>query len=99
MCFPSTGQTRPDPPAPLLPQRDRFVLEAGDVGQIAVQGSLVDHEYTFERDGSRIAEVSKRWVRVGDTDRVSKPGADIALTLAATAAIDSMTWEGCRRSR
>jgi uncharacterized protein YxjI len=25
--------------------------------QIAVQGNLVDHEYRFERDGSRIAEV------------------------------------------
>ena len=62
----------------MLPLRDRFVLEAGDVGQIAVQGSLVDHEYTFERDGAKIAEVSKRWVRVRDTYGVSiEPGADV----------------------
>ena len=75
----------------MLPQRDRFVLEAGDVGQITVQGSLVDHEYTFERDGAKIAEVSKRWVRVRDTYGVSiEPGADVALILAATAAIDSL---------
>jgi uncharacterized protein YxjI len=43
--------------AMITPLRDRFVLEADDVGQIAVQGNLVDHEYRFERDGSRIAEV------------------------------------------
>ena len=40
-----------------LGETDLFVLEADDIGQIAVQGNLVDHEYRFERDGSRIAEV------------------------------------------
>jgi len=77
--------------AMITPLRDRFVLEADDVGQIAIQGNLVDHEYTFERDGATIAEVSKRWVRVRDTYGVSiEPGADVALILAATAAIDSL---------
>lgn len=57
-----------------------------------MQGNLVDHEYTFERDGTKIAQGSKRWVRVRDTFGVSgEPGADVVLILAATAAIDSMT--------
>ncbi len=78
--------------AMITPLRDRFVLEADDVGEISVQGNLVDHEYTFERNGAKIAEVSKRWVRVRDTFGVSiEPGADVVLILAATAAIDSMT--------
>ncbi len=78
--------------AMITPLRDRFVLEADDVGEISVQGNLVDHEYTFESNGAKVAEVSKRWVRVRDTFGVSvEPGADVALILAATAAIDSMT--------
>ena len=77
--------------AMITPLRDRFVLEADDVGQIAIQGNLVDHEYTFKRDSATLAEVSKRWVRVRDTYGVSiEPGADVALILAATAAIDSL---------
>ncbi len=78
--------------AMITPLRDRFVLEADDVGEISIQGNLVDHEYTFEHDGAKVAEVSKRWVRVRDTFGVSiEPGADVVLILAATAAIDSMT--------
>lgn len=77
--------------AAISPLRDRYTIEADDVGEIRVQGNLVDHEYTFERDGATIAEVSKRWVRVRDTYGVSiEPGADVALVLAATAAIDSL---------
>jgi uncharacterized protein YxjI len=78
--------------AMITPLRDRYVLEADDVGEISIQGNLVDHEYTFESNGAKIAEVSKRWVRVRDTFGVSiEPGADVVLILAATAAIDSMT--------
>jgi uncharacterized protein YxjI len=75
----------------ITPLRDRYVVEADDVGEIAVQGNIVDHEYTFERGGQKIAEVSKRWLRVRDTYGVEvSPGADAALILAATVAIDSM---------
>lgn len=78
--------------AMVTPLRNRYVLEADDVGEISVQGSLVDHEYTFEQRGRKVAEVSKRWVRVRDTFGVEvEPGVDVALILAATAAIDSMS--------
>lgn len=78
--------------AMITPLRDRFVLEADEVGEISIQGTLVDHEYTFEHDRAKIAEVSKRWVRVRDTFGVSiEPGSDVVLIHAATAAIDSMT--------
>ena len=78
--------------AAISPLRDRYVIEADDIGEIRAQGNLVDHEYTFERDGAKIAEVSKRWVRVRDTFGIEiEPGVDVALILAATAAIDSMS--------
>ena len=78
--------------AMITPLRDRYVIEADDVGEISVQGNIVDHEYTFEQSGRKIAEVSKRWLRVRDTFGVQvEAGADQVLVLAATAAIDSMS--------
>jgi uncharacterized protein YxjI len=77
--------------AMIAPLRERWTITADDLGEIAIQGNLVDHEYTFEHDGSKVAEVSKRWVRVRDTYGVEiQPGAPVALILAATAAIDEM---------
>jgi uncharacterized protein YxjI len=78
--------------AMISPLRERYTIEASDVGEIRAQGNLVDHEYTFESNGAKIAEVSKRWVRVRDTFGVEvAPGADVVLILAATVAIDSMS--------
>jgi uncharacterized protein YxjI len=77
--------------AMITPLRERWTLKADDVGEISVQGNLVDHEYTFEHDGAKVAEVSKRWVRVRDTYGVEiEPGVDVPLVLAAVAAIDDM---------
>jgi uncharacterized protein YxjI len=73
------------------PMPERFVVEADDVGTIDVRGDVVDHEYTFERDGQPIAQVSRRWMTVLDTFGVQvQPGADPVLVLAATAALDAM---------
>lgn len=77
--------------AMISPLRERWTIKADDIGEIAVQGNLLDHEYSFEHQGKKIAEVSKRWVRVRDTYGVQvEPGADTALVLAATIAIDGM---------
>ncbi len=88
---------RPGKPAATIkkalisPLRERWTIAADDVGEIAVQGNVLDHEYTFEQDGRKIAEVSKRWVRVRDTYGVEvQPGAEVPLLLAATVAIDAM---------
>ena len=75
----------------IAPLRERWVLEASDVGQIQIQGNILDHEYTFEAGGRKVAETSKRWLRVRDTYGVEiEPGADVVLILAATVAIDQM---------
>lgn len=77
----------------ISPLRDRWVVEADDLGEMRVQGNVVDHEYTFEtEDGRKIAETSKRWFRVRDTYGVEiDPSADAALVLAVTVAIDAMS--------
>jgi uncharacterized protein YxjI len=77
--------------AMITPLRERWTIKADDIGEIAVQGNLVDHEYTFEHNGTTIAEVSKRWVRVRDTYGVEvQPGTDVPLVLVATVAIDAL---------
>jgi uncharacterized protein YxjI len=77
--------------AMISPLRDRFVVDVPGGKDLDVHGNLVEHEYTIERDGSRIAEVSRRWFRVRDTYGVEvAPGENDVLMLAVTAVIDSM---------
>ena len=44
--------------------RDRFHVEVDGGKDLKVHGNIVDHEYEIERDGDKIAEVSKKWFRV-----------------------------------
>jgi len=73
------------------PLRERWIVKMEGGPDLHVQGNIVDHEYTIEGDGTRAAEVSKRWFRVRDTYGVEvSPDQDDALLLAVTAVIDSM---------
>ncbi|MER8186062.1 LURP-one-related family protein [Kitasatospora sp. NPDC094015] len=79
----------------LVGPRDRWRIKQEDGQDLTVQGNILDHEYTIERDGYKIAEVSKRWFRVRDTYGVDiGPGADQVSILAATVAIDAMAHPG-----
>jgi uncharacterized protein YxjI len=77
--------------AMIAPLRDRWYIETEDDGELRVRGNIVDHEYEIERDGEKIAEISKRWFRVRDTYGIEiAPGEDDALILAAAVCIDEM---------
>jgi uncharacterized protein YxjI len=74
------------------PLRERMSVAVENGPDLDVQGNLLDHEYSIEADGAKIAEVSKRWFRVRDTYGVEiAPGQNDVLVLAVTAVIDSMT--------
>ena len=76
------------------PLRERFAVEAANGASYDVKGNITDHQYEFERDGQKVAEVSKRWFAIRDTYGVEiGPNEDVALVLAATVAIDQMTHE------
>lgn len=52
-------------------------------------GDFLSHEYTFERGGGTVAEVSKRWLSLTDSYGVNvHAGKDNVLILAATVVID-----------
>ena len=77
--------------AMITPLRERWVIDMEDGPDLHAQGNFVDHEYNIERDGAKVAEVSKRWFRVRDTYGVEvAPDENDVLILAATAVIDTM---------
>jgi uncharacterized protein YxjI len=77
--------------AMLTPLRERWVAKVEDGPDLRVHGNVVDHEYTIERDGTKVAEVSKRWFRFRDSYGVEvAPGENDILILATTAVIDNM---------
>jgi len=77
--------------AMITPLRERWVIDVEGGQDLHAQGNFVDHEYTIERDGEKVAEVSKRWFRVRDTYGVEvAPGENDILILASTAVIDTM---------
>ena len=78
--------------AALTPLRERYSVDVRDGGDLRVQGNIVDHEYTIEGDGGKIAEVSKRWFRVRDTYGIEiSPGQDDVLLLAVSVCVDRMS--------
>jgi uncharacterized protein YxjI len=72
--------------------RDRFIVEVDDGNDLKVHGNIVDHEYDVDRDGDKIAEVSKKWFRLRDTYGVEiEHDADTVLVLAVTVAVDALS--------
>jgi uncharacterized protein YxjI len=79
----------------ITPLRDRFDIEVEGGGELKAKGNFVDHEFEIERDGEKVAEVSKRWFRVRETYGIEvAPGENDALILAATVCIDEMSSRG-----
>jgi uncharacterized protein YxjI len=76
----------------ISPLRERFKIELADGGELTAKGNIVDHEYEVERDGEKVAEISKRWFRIRDAYGIEiAREEDDALILAAAVCIDEMT--------
>jgi uncharacterized protein YxjI len=77
--------------AMITPLRDRFSIEVAGGAELSAHGNIVDHEFEIESDGTKVAEVSKKWFRVRDSYGVEvAPGQNDALVLAVTVCIDQM---------
>jgi len=76
----------------VTPLRDRMTVNVTGGPDIEVKGNILAHEYTMERGGRRICEVSKRWVSIRDIYTVeAAAGEDPAFLLAVTVVIERMT--------
>ena len=75
----------------ITPLRDRFSIDLEGGGELTAKGNIVDHEYEIERDGDKVAEISKRWFRVRDTYGIEiAPDQNDSLLRAVTVCIDEM---------
>ena len=75
----------------LTPLRDRFSIDVADGGDMEARGDIVEHEYSIERAGTKVAQVSKSWFRMRDTYGIEIVKAeDDALILAVAVCIDQM---------
>lgn len=69
--------------------RCAFTVDVPGPDDYEARGSFTDMEYTFNRAGATVAEVSKRWFSFSDTYGVDiAEGEDDALILASTVVID-----------
>lgn len=70
---------------------DRFKVEIEDGEDLKAHGKLLEHEYEIERDGQKVAHVSKKWFSVRDSYGIHiEAGEDEGLLLAAVVAIDAI---------
>jgi uncharacterized protein YxjI len=77
--------------AMISPLRDRFTIDLAGGGELSAHGNVLDHEFEIEADGTKVAEVSKKWFRVRDTYGVEvAPGQNDALILAITVCMDQL---------
>jgi len=69
--------------------RAKFEIDVPGPNDLEAQGDFLDHEYTFNRGGQAVAQVSKRWFSFSDTYGVEvAPGEDDVLMLACAVVID-----------
>ena len=79
----------------ITPLRDRWSVDVAGGQDLEVQGNILDHEYTIEAGGAKVAEVSKKWFRLRDTYGVEiAPEQNDALILMITVAVDQMANPG-----
>lgn len=75
----------------LIGIRDRFNVDFDEGDDYTATGNFFEHEYRIEREGEKVAEVSKKWFRVRDTYGVEIEGEqNVPLILAVTVCIDAM---------
>jgi uncharacterized protein YxjI len=73
------------------PFGDKFKVEVAGGDDLRIDGSILDHEYTIERDGKAVGQVSKRWFTFTDTYGIEiAPGEDEPLILSIAVALDEM---------
>ena len=72
--------------------RDKFEVDVENGPDLEVKGKIGDHEYKIERDGKKIAEVSKKWFKLRDTYGIEiDPEEDDVLILAAAVCLEEMS--------
>jgi uncharacterized protein YxjI len=77
--------------------RSTFTIDLPNGQPMTVTGNLLSHEYTFNRAGRNVAQVSKEWFTLADTYGVDvADGEDDVLILSVAVVIDMACHNGQR---
>jgi len=86
-----SGSTKATVHRRLIGIRDHYVIEVEGGEDLKAHGNILDHEYDIERDGEKVAEISKKWFRIRDTYGVQLArDVDVPLILAISVCVDQM---------
>jgi uncharacterized protein YxjI len=71
------------------PFRERFTIDVPGPDDLEMRGNLIDREFTVERGGREVAQVSRRWFSIRGTYAVNiADGEDTLLILASVLALE-----------
>jgi uncharacterized protein YxjI len=71
------------------PFGERFTIGVRGGGDMDIDGDLLSHEFTIQRDGQTVATISRRWLTMTASYMVDvAPGEDDLLILASVLALD-----------
>ena len=71
------------------PFGERFTIDVHGAGDMEINGNLLSHEFTMDRDGQTVATISRRWLSMTASYAVDvAPDEDDVLILASVLALD-----------
>ena len=73
--------------------RESWRVEGAEDGDIDLQGDVLNHEFTFEKNGQAVGTTTRRWISVTDAYAVQVVGMDPVLAVAASVGIDFVEQE------
>jgi uncharacterized protein YxjI len=79
--------------ASFAPIMETWRLEGSEDGDIDMHGDVLNHEFTFERDGRAVGTTTRRWISLTDAYAVQANGMDPVLAIAAAVGVDSVESE------
>lgn len=84
----------------LTPLRDKWNVSVRGGADMVVQGNILDFEYDIKADGKKVAEISKKILRLTDTYAVDiADGQSDILILAIAIAVDMMAHDKDNKKR
>lgn len=79
----------------ISPLRDKYNIDLENGPELKAKGRFGDHNFKIERDGEKVAEVSKKWFKVRDTYGIEiDERENIPLILAAVVCIEELSGQG-----
>ena len=79
--------------ATFAPIMETWRIEGSEDGDIDLHGDVLNHEFTFERDGRAVGTTTRHWISLTDAYAVQANGMDPVLAIAAAVGVDAVESE------